>query len=201
MGLGYNIKQVLESKKIKQKDFATMINDTTVNVSRYLSEQRNIPVSLYPVISKVLNMSIDELLGIGNAMRVVLRTIPLIGKSSCGKPKEYYNLEDEYELVPVPNDMYQDGMYAVEAEGDSMSPKINNGDIVYCKPSQIIDNGNIVHYWLNGESGIKKYKINETGTIISLSPINSDYDVISIHYNENQELIMARVVGKLDRDF
>jgi len=92
-------------------------------------------------------------------------------------------------------------MYAVEAEGDSMSPKINDGDIVYCCANQIIDSGKIVHYSLNGESGIKRYKINETGTIISLIPINSDYEIISLHCNDTFDLRMARVVGKIDKDF
>ncbi|MDS1315793.1 LexA family transcriptional regulator [Aliarcobacter butzleri] len=196
MGIGTNIKNILEEKKIKQKDFAMLIKETTVNVNRYLNEQRNIPVELYPTISEVLNMSIDEI--IGNKI-LTSKYIPLIGKSSCGKPKDY-DLNG-YEPVPVPLDMYKEGMYAVEADGDSMSPKINDGDIVYCQPNRIIDSGNIVHYWLNGESGIKKYKMNEQGTIISLIPINSDYDIITIHCDDKHELIMARVVGKIDRDF
>lgn len=196
MGIGANIKQVLKDKKISQKDFADMINETTVNLNRYLNEQRNIPVFLYPLISKVLNMSIDEIMG---NQSLSTRFIPLIGKSSCGKPKDY-DLNG-YEPIPISLDLYLDGMYAVEADGDSMSPKINHGDIVYCRPNQIINNGNIVHYWLNGESGIKKYKINEAGTIISLLPLNPDYDIITIHCDDNYDLVMARVVGRIDKDF
>ena len=196
MGIGANIKKILEKNKIKQKDFAEAINETTVNVNRYLNEQRGIPEELYPIISNFLKIGMDDI--IGNRI-LVSKYIPLIGKSSCGKPKDY-DLNG-YEPVPVPSDMYKDGMYAVEAEGDSMSPKINDGDIVYCQPNRVIDSGNIVHYWLNGESGIKKYKMNEQGTIISLIPINSDYDVITIHCDDVHELLMARVVGKIDKDF
>ncbi|UXC28591.1 XRE family transcriptional regulator [Aliarcobacter butzleri] len=196
MGIGHNIKLLLDEKGIKQKDFAEMIGESTVNVSRYLKEQRGIPENLYPIISKTLNISIDDFF---ENKTIKSKFIPLIGKSSCGKPKDY-DLNG-YEPVPVPVDMYKEGMYAVEADGDSMSPKINDGDIVYCQPNRIIDNGNIVHYWLNGESGIKKYKMNEQGTIISLIPINSDYDIITIHCDDKHELIMARVVGKIDRDF
>ncbi|MFW2597769.1 LexA family transcriptional regulator [Aliarcobacter butzleri] len=196
MGIGANLKQILKEKNIKQKHFADMIEETTVNVNRYINEQRNIPSSLYPIISKALNMSIDEIIG---NQSLSSKLIPLIGKSSCGKPKDY-DLNG-YEPVPIPLDLYKDGMYAIEAEGDSMSPKINDGDIVYCQPNRIIDNGNIVHYWLNGESGIKKYKINEAGTIISLLPINPDYDIITIHHDDNYDLVMAKVVGRIDKDF
>lgn len=196
MGVGSNIKQILKDKKLSQKDFADMIEETTVNLNRYLNEQRNIPVSLYPLISKALNMSIDEIMG---NQSLSSKLVPLIGKSSCGKPKDY-DLSN-YEPVSVPLDIYREGMYAVEADGDSMAPKINDGDIVYCIPNQIIDNGKIVHYWLNGESGIKKYKINEAGTIISLLPLNPDYDIITIHCDDNYDLVMARVVGRIDKDF
>jgi len=196
MGAGNNIKKILDSKNIKQKYFAELIGETTVNITRYLKEQRGIPESLYPIISKALNVSLDEILGTNS---ISSKYIPLIGKASCGKPQDY-DLNG-YEPIPVPEDMYRVGMYAVEAEGDSMSPKINNRDIVYCCANQIIDNGKIVHYSLNGESGIKRYKVNEAGTIISLVPINSEYDIITIHCDDNIELLMAKVVGKIDRDF
>ncbi|WP_108062671.1 helix-turn-helix domain-containing protein [Poseidonibacter lekithochrous] len=148
-------------------------------------------------IAKILNVTTDYLLG--KDMEVITKVIPLIGKSSCGKPKDY-DLNG-YEPVPIPADMYRTGMYAIEAEGNSMTPKINEGDIVYCCPNQVVDSGKIVHYWLDGESGIKRYKINETGTIISLIPVNSDHDIITIHCDDNIELRMAKVVGKIDKDF
>jgi len=65
-----------------------------------------------------------------------------------------------------------------------------------------VDSGKIVHYWLDGESGIKRYKINEAQTIISLIPINTEeYEIITIHCDEKHELHMAKVVGKIDKDF
>jgi repressor LexA len=196
MGIGANIKKILDEKDIKQKEFASAIGETTVNISRYLNEQRKIPSELYSIISNFLKIDIGELL---DTKFIPSKYIPLIGKSSCGKPKDY-DLNG-YDPVPVPLDIYKDGMYAVEADGDSMKPKINDGDIVYCQPNRIIDNGNIVHYWLNGESGIKKYKMNEAQTIISLIPINSDFEIITIHCDDKHELLMARVVGKFDKDF
>lgn len=39
MGIGANIKNILD-KRYKQKEFAKAINETTVNISRYLNEQR-----------------------------------------------------------------------------------------------------------------------------------------------------------------
>jgi phage repressor protein C with HTH and peptisase S24 domain len=84
---------------------------------------------------------------------------------------------------------------------DSMNPKISYRDIVFCDPSITITSGDIVYYLLNGEVGIKIYKINESGTVISLIPINCNYDIIAIHCDEKHNLKMAKVVGKIDKDF
>ena len=188
---------LLENNK-KQAELSKFLNIPTGNLSNILKGNgRKFSSEQIALIANFFKVSTDYLYGLERNIQQKL--IPLIGKSSCGKPKDY-DLNG-YEPVPVPLDMYKDGMYAVEAEGDSMKPKINDGDIVYCQPNRIIDNGNIVHYWLNGESGIKKYKMNEAGTIISLIPINSDFEVITIHCDDKHELIMGRVVGKIDRDF
>lgn len=199
MPLIENINSLIKMNKTVQKDLSIAVGIPASTLSRILNKKdgRKFAPEQVADIAKFFKVSTDFLYGFEENMKQKL--VPLIGKSSCGKPKDY-DLNG-YEPVPVPSDMYRDGMYAVEAEGDSMSPKINDGDILYCQPNRIIDNGNIVHYWLNGESGIKKYKINEQGTIISLIPINSDYDVITIHCDDVHELLMARIVGKIDRDF
>ena len=196
------INTLLEDKNKKQKDLINYLEKPQSTVAKWLSENketnRDIPYDALIIISTYFNVTTDILLGKENRL-VENFQIPLIGKASCGKPKDYEL--DGYEPVPIPKEMYKVGMYAIEAEGKSMSPKINENDIVYCDPSIAIDCGNIVHYSLDGESGIKKYKINESGTIISLIPINSEYEVIFIHCEENRDLRMSRVIGKVDKNF
>jgi SOS-response transcriptional repressor LexA len=203
MSIGIKVKELLKDKKISQKKLAKELGESEINISRWLKDDENdvnfrrIPFDVLIKIAEKLNVTTDYILDSDNTIPTTF--VPLIGKSSCGKPKEY-DLNG-FEPISIPADMYKSGMYALEADGDSMSPKINDGDIVYCCPNQQIDNGNIVHYWLGGESGIKKYKINEQGTQITLLPLNTDYDVISINWSENVDLMMAKVVGRIDRDF
>jgi repressor LexA len=199
MNFGDRLKKIRKQKNITQLQLSELIGISRASIAQYENNIYQPSLENIESIANTLNIDVSELFEDKANKKMVSRYIPLIGKSSCGKPKDY-DLNG-YEPIPVPLDMYKDGMYAVEAEGDSMKPKINDGDVVYCQPNRIIDSGNIVHYWLNGESGIKKYKINEAGTIISLIPINSDYEVITIHCDEKHELIMGRVVGKIDRDF
>lgn len=197
MSFGELLRIARKKKKMSQDDLASILEVNRVSISNYESNKNTPTHSNLKKIIKALGLNssyFDE-----GVKTMPIRIIPLIGLASCGTPQEY-DLNG-YDQVPVSEDIYEDGMYAVQAEGDSMSPKINNNAIVYCNMNRHIDNGNIVHYSLNGESGIKKYKINEKGDVISLVPINSDFDIITVHADDGAELKMARVVGTVDTDF
>lgn len=192
-----NLRKIMDSKNLTGEKLGELVGVGKSTAIHWSNGTRFPKENHIRDIVRVLNVKYDDLFVNGNEIQT--KVIPLIGKSSCGIPKEY-DLNG-YDPIPVPIDIYREGMYCVEADGDSMSPKINNGDIVYCDPQKQIDSGNIVHYWIDGESGIKRYKINEAGTIISLIPINTEYDIITIHCDENVDLRMARIVGRIDKEF
>lgn len=192
-----NLRKIMDSKNLTGEKLGELVGVGKSTVINWANGSRFPKENHIREIARALNVKYDDLFVNGNEIQT--KVIPLIGKSSCGIPKEY-DLNG-YDPIPVPIDIYREGMYCVEADGDSMSPKINNGDIVYCDPQKQIDSGNIVHYWIDGESGIKRYKINEAGTIISLIPINTEYDIITIHCDENVDLRMARIVGRIDKEF
>lgn len=192
-----NLRKYMDDKKLTGKAIGERMDVTQGTVIHWANGRRFPGEENIIKLAKILKVSVSDLFGENNKSKI--RTIPLIGLASCGTPQEYEL--NGYEPVPVSEDIYEEGMYAVRAEGESMSPKINNNAIVYCNVHRHIDNGNIVHYSLNGESGIKKYKINEKGDVISLVPINSDFDIITVNADDEVDLKMARVVGVIDMDF
>jgi len=97
------------------------------------------------------------------------------------------------------SELYKNEEYAIEAFDESMTPKINYGDIIYCQSTNIIENGNIVHYSFNGKAGIRKYFLDND--IISLTPLNPSFKTITINIDRKHKLFMSKVVGKIDRDF
>lgn len=192
------VNNLKEEQKITQRKIAEFIDMSTPHLSDTLNRKgRKFSTEHIPKLAKLFGVTEAYLLGSEEVIAV--KTIPLIGLASCGVPKEY-DLNG-YESIPVSADIYRDGMYAVRAEGDSMSPKINDNNLVYCVSNETIDNGHIVHYTVDGESGIKKYKMNSKGDIISLIPLNSDYDIITIHADDNLNIRMSKVVGVVDTDF
>lgn len=104
-------------------------------------------------------------------------------------------------IPSIISELYKTDEYTTIAADDSMSPKIKNGDIVYCQPNIKINNGNIVHFSFDNQSGFRKYFINEDQTIISLIPINPKYETIVINHSDNYKLLIAKVTGKIDKNF
>ncbi|PHQ90126.1 MAG: hypothetical protein COB42_05790, partial [Sulfurimonas sp.] len=125
---------------------AKYLNVSPVYVTRWVTDDNySIPRDKVVDIELYFKLSQGTLLSLGISTQI--RTIPLIGLASCGIPQEY-DLNG-YEAVPIGEELYHEGMYAVRAEGDSMSPKINNNSLVYCRTNMQIDSGNIVHYSIN----------------------------------------------------
>lgn len=195
MTLGEKILNARKKLNMSQDTLASLLGVNRVSISNY-EKNKNAPT--YDKIKKLSTILKTDLGSYGETS-IISNFIPLIGKASCGKPAEY-DLNG-YDPVPVADEIYQDGMYAVESEGDSMLPKIAPGDILYCLCENCtqINNGDIVHYSINDESGVKKYKINEAGTIISLIPINTEFDVITIHHDDKIDLRLSKVVGRYSR--
>lgn len=188
---------IKDTKNVKQYMVAEAAELRTSTLSEILNRKggRKFTPEHITKIANFFNVTTDYLYGLESSK---FKFIPLIGLAHCGKPQEY-DLNG-FEPIPIIESKYKQGMYAVKAEGNSMLPKISDGDILYCLFNSSIDDGNIVHYSLNGESGIRKYKMNQKGTIISLVPLNTEYEIITIHHDEYFELKMAKVIG-LHRDF
>ena len=194
------IRELMNKNNMSNADLARKIFDIPENepvpakyrvrISDYFKGKANIPNEILKKISKIFNVDFLYLLGEEIPITYYL---PLIGSASCGVPTNHFYADmGEYEMIPVPASLYREGRYFVKAEGDSMLPKIKNGDEVLCDPNMHIDNGNIVHYTLNGESGIKKIIMDETGSPIMLMPLNEKYSPIPI--KKGDELRLAKCI-------
>jgi len=196
MSFGTLLKDARKIKKMSQDDLAKKLGVNRVSISNYERDENEPTFSNVKKIISILNLP-DDYFGINDTIKI--RTIPLVGLASCGIPQNYDM--NGYDPIPISANIYKDGMYAVKAEGNSMSPKINDKNIVYCYAEQQINSGDIVHYSIDGESGIKKYKMNGKGDTISLVPLNTDYDVITIYADDSISFKMSKVVGVVDTEF
>ena len=192
-----NFKDTMRAKKITAKEIAEKLGVTRGTVTHWSNGIRTPSPEQIEKISKILQVSSDYLLGIDNMMPV--KRIPIVGTASCGGPDMNY-LQEIDRYCYYGGDNYNPQMYALIANGDSMSPEIDDGDEVICDPlDREIKNGDMVHYRLYDESAIKIYFKDEDANIIQLIPYNPTKEfkvkTIRLDDSEAQFLEMNKVVA------
>ena len=183
-----NIKNLLQQKNKTKADLARFLEVTPQRLNNWFL-RGNIPTDYVIQIAKFLNTSV-EFLNNNNDKIPLTHYLPIIGEASCGVPTHQFF--EDVEMYPVSEDMYRNSRYIVRAVGDSMLPKIKNGDLVLCDKEAQIDNNSIIHYTINNEeSGIKK-AVYKDGKLFMLMPLNPDYPPIML--GENDEVVTAKCI-------
>lgn len=121
--------------------------------------------------------------------------IPVLGYVAAGIPIEAIeNIIDYEELSP---DMLKGGAeyFALKIKGQSMEPKISDGDVVIVRKQPDVDSGQIAIVCVNGdEATCKKVMKQENG--ILLLPLNPAY-APTFYSNEDIESIPITVLGRV----
>lgn len=116
------------------------------------------------------------------------RKIPLVGAIACGSPI----LADENieEYVSIPKDLAGD--FALTCKGDSMiNARIFDGDIVYIRQQDTVENGEIAAVLIDNEATLKRFK--RLPDRIILEPENPLYDPLVYR---GEEMNNVRILGK-----
>ena len=111
----------------------------------------------------------------------------VLGGTACGEPL-YKELEGE--TVTAPADI--DADFVFRCVGDSMiNARIFDGDIVYIRQQDMVENGEIAAVLIDGEATLKRVKLYEDH--ISLEPENPQYRPL-VYWGE--EMNTVRILGK-----
>jgi len=100
----------------------------------------------------------------------------LYGLTHCGPSGSVLD-GNPIDRIPIPTKLLtfsSSEAFMIKAKGDSMQPKINNGDLIIARKAPDADNGSIVVCVNNGEALIKKIQKENEGTILLIS-LNSIY--------------------------
>lgn len=120
--------------------------------------------------------------------------IPVYGRVAAGIPLEM--IEDIIDTEEIPENMAHSGsFFGLKIVGDSMEPKISNGDIVIVRQQDDAESDDIVIACVNGnEATCKRLRKYEDG--ISLISTNPVYPPM---YFSNKEILEkpVRIIGKV----
>lgn len=114
--------------------------------------------------------------------------IPLLGSIACGAPILAEEHIEDY--VNIPKHIQAD--FALSCKGDSMiNARIFDGDIVYIRQQDMVDNGDIAAVLIDGEATLKRFRLLPDRII--LEPENPLYDPLVYR---GEEMNTVRVLGK-----
>lgn len=120
--------------------------------------------------------------------------IPVLGRVAAGIPLDA--IEEIIDYEEIPPKMAADGEYfALQIKGDSMEPKISNGDIVIVRKQSTAADGDIVIALINGDDAVcKRLKIYQDG--IALISSNPTYEPLYFS-NEDIEKKPVQILGEV----
>lgn len=117
-----------------------------------------------------------------------MKKIPLIGSIACGAPILAQEHIEDY--IDQPKHIQAD--FALTCKGDSMiNARIFDGDIVYIRQQDAVDNGDIAAVLIDGEATLKRVRLFDDH--ISLEPENPQYRPM-VYWG--QEMNNIRILGK-----
>jgi len=218
MDVGKRIKELRKQRGISAETIAEHLGTNPTTIYRYeKGDIEKMPITILEPIAKLLGCTPGYLMGWeddkGNKVPpkdpeprdpnkrpacfdvfVDAYAIPLLGRVAAGCP-----LYDEGNIIGkvyVSPDLHDtDELYALTVKGDSMIPRIHDGDVLIVKHQDDADSGQLVVVQINGNEGVVK-KLQKYRDGIALVSLNPAYE--PMHFsNDEIESLPVRVVGKV----
>lgn len=198
---GDRLKQLRISRGLSQQSIADAIDVNKQTISQYERGVRRPNPDLAEALADFFNVDLDYLYGRSDVVTrickydscflpISVNRIPLLGSVACGKPV-YADEEFQY-YVAVGAEIRAD--FALHAKGDSMiGARINDGDIVFVRQTNAVDNGEIAVVIIGDEATLKRVYYYPEKSILILKAENPKYD--DMVYSDS-ELEQIRILGK-----
>lgn len=190
---GTRVKELRRINKLSVRELAKRVGISASNISEY--ESGNVMPSMYILysLSEVLKVDMDYLSGKSNTKinlgnhNYEMSKIPVYSSASCGTGTSPLETPIDYQSKPPDTD----GDYWVIAKGDSMIPKIYDGDKLLVKSTQNVHSHDIVIVLHNDEILCKMFYDSEKAVVLVSE--NKTYPNITLLKREADNKIIGKV--------
>lgn len=179
MDLGKKLRYLRKKKKLTLEQVAKKLNVYKQTVFKYENSIiTNIPLKNIEILANIYDVTPAELLGwenysVENGVQVNKKAykIPVYGEIAAGIPISA--IQDIIDYEEIDEALMRKGeLLALKVKGNSMSPRICNGDVVIIKKQSDCESGDICAVMVNGASATLK-KVRKTKNGIYLDPLNT----------------------------
>ena len=182
------------------QDLANKTNMSKSTLQRYETGAiKNLPLDKLEVLASALQTTPAYLMGWEDTTEEPAPkrkgiVIPVLGHVAAGIPIEM--IEDIIDTEEIPEDMAKHGEYfALKIKGDSMTPSINNSDVVIVRQQEDAENGDIVIATVNGNDAVCK-RLKKYSDGLSLISLNPAYEPLYFNTSEIQGT-PVKIIGKV----
>lgn len=199
MSIGDKIRSLRKSKGLNQTELGEKLGVKTNAVSKWeCGRVEDIPMSKVKAMAALFEVpvsylidgdSIPDVFSLPNILPMPeMKKVPLLGSIACGAP---ILAEEHIEgYVEVPSHIHAD--FTLRCKGDSMiNARIFDGDIVYIRQQEEVNNGEIAAVLIDDEATLKRVKLHPDRII--LEPANPLYDPLVFR---GEEMNNVRILGK-----
>lgn len=195
MTFGNRLRNARKAKKLTQKELASKIKAAHNSISNWENDQNMPDPDTIQNLCWALEVEPNYFFSVDSPplpKNIIpmpeTRKIPLLGSIACGEP--ILAVENIEEYISIPKDL--SGDFALTCKGDSMiNARIFDGDIVYIRQQDTVENGEIAAVLIDNEATLKRFK--KLPDRIILEPENPMYDPLVYR---GEEMNSVRILGK-----
>ncbi len=180
---------------LSQSELAEKLGLSASTISMYEVGRREPDFETEEKIADFFNTDLNTLRGrdIESAARKGI-TIKVLGRVAAGIPLEA--VEDIIDTEEISESLARTGeFFGLKIHGDSMEPRICDGDVVIVRQQDDAESGDIVIALVNGDDAVCK-RLSKYAGGISLVSLNSKYDPLIFTEDDIQQK-PVRILGKV----
>ena len=194
------LKALRRAKGMTLLELAEAIGTSKQTIHRYENGTiTNIPPEKIELIAEALGTSPADLMGWeddsaayvkAGILPIEVKKLPILGAIACGEPIYADEEHESYAAI----DSSLDADFCLRAKGDSMTgARIFDGDIVFIRAQDSVDNGEIAAVIINDEATLKRVYYYPEDEKLILSPENTKYAPLVFI---KEELNSIKIIGK-----
>lgn len=188
------LRQLRKEHGYTQESLGKLMGVSDAAVSQWESGKREASYEVQLRLAELFDVSVDFLLrgSVANERPVPRQTmIPVLGRVSAGTG---VTAEEDVIGYEPADAKYGNGEYFyLQVKGDSMSPKIDDGDMVLVHRQTSVDSGTIGVFSVDGDDGFVK-KVEYDTEYIHLISLNPYYPPLVF---EGPDVLRVYVLGKV----
>lgn len=193
--LANNLQKLMDRESITQKDIAVIAGVSQQSVSNWLAGKLMPRMGAIEKIAEYFDVAKSDLLEMKDGYESKATRIPVLGTVKAGIPiTAIQEILDYEEISP---EMARCGEYfALRIKGDSMEPRMHEGDVVIVKQQSTVDSGQIAIVLVNGdEATVKKVRFRNNG--IELIAFNSYVYEPHFYSAEDIQRLPVEIIGRV----